>query len=484
MKIKGWLALVLLIFFPTNLQAQTKAGDLKLEPFIFETANGQKVEAERGFLTVLENRQNPRSRLIQIVFVRFKSTATNPKSPIIYLAGGPGSSGIGAARGARFPMFMALREVADVIALDQRGVGLSKPNLNCLNFLDLPLERIVTENEYLQNVQNRSKECSRYWRDQGADLTGYNTLENAQDIEDLRRALGTPKINLVAISYGTHLGLTILKRNGKNIEKAVLAGIEGLDQTYKLPSNIQLQLEAINREVKADSALSQKIPDLIALMKRVFEKVEKNPPTVDLTDPRSQQKVKVTIGKFDLQYLTASAMGDTQFISQLPALFYAMDQGDFSLVMPQVVALRRRGIGSAMAFMMDCAAGISKQRFQRIEKEIPNTLLGALIDFPFPKVCSAWDQNDLGDQFRAAFKTKVPTLFISGTLDGRTPISNAEETRKGFPDSQHLIIERAGHSDDLFVSSPQIVERMVKFLRGEKIDLTRINLPPLKWKKF
>ncbi len=482
---KKILALIVtLISLQISNFGQTKAGELKLEPFKFEAPNQQPMDTERGFLTVPENRQNPNGRLIQIAFVRFKSTSPNPKSPIVYLAGGPGSSGISAARSARFPMFMALREVADVIALDQRGVGQSKPNLNCLNSLDLPLEKAIGETEFLQVAKERSKGCAKFWTEQGVDLTGYNTIENADDIEDLRKALGTTKINILGISYGTHLGLTVLKRHGKNIEKAILAGVEGLDHTYKLPSNIQLQLEAIAREVKADAELSAKIPDFIALMKSVFEKVEKNPPTVEFTDSRTQQKVKVTIGKFDLQILTSSVMGDTNAISQLPALFYAMDKGDFSFIAPQVMTLRKRGIGSAMTFMMDCASGISKARFNRIEKERQNTLLGATIDFPFPNICEAWNQNDLGESFRKPFKTNVPTLFISGTLDGRTPVSNAEETRRGFSNSQHLIIERAGHSDDLFVSSPQIAERMLKFLKGDKIDSTKITLPPLKWRKF
>lgn len=478
-----WLFLVL-TFLSAKLFSQTNVGELKIEPITFETAGGQKVEAERGFLTVPENRQPPQSRLIQIAFVRFKTTSSNPVSPIVYLAGGPGSSGISAARGGRFQMFMALREIGDVITLDQRGVGQSKPNLNCLNVLDLPFDKVAGEQDYLQNVLDKSKLCAKYWRDQGVVLNGYNTVENADDIEDLRKAIGAKKINLLGISYGTHLGLTVIKRHGKNIEKAILAGVEGLDSTYKLPSNIQLQLEAIAQEVKADPDLNAKIPDFIALIKRVFEKVEKNPPTVEITDPNTKQKIKVIISKFELQLLTSLVMGDTGFISQLPALFYSMDQGDFSQIAQQILMIRRQGIGSAMSFMMDCASGISKDRFKRIEVEKQNTLLGAYIDFPFPKVCEAWNQKDLGESFRASFKTKVPTLFISGTLDGRTPVSNAEKVRKGFSNSQHLIIERAGHSDDLLISSPKIAETMVAFLKGEKISDLKITLPPLRWRKI
>jgi pimeloyl-ACP methyl ester carboxylesterase len=134
-----------LIFFLSCLTitafGQQKAGDLKIEPYVFESAGKEKVDAEFGRLLVPENRRKPNSNLIELAFVRFKSTSKNPGPPIVYLAGGPGGSGIGAARGSRFPLFMAMREVADVIALDQRGTGMSKPNLSCGESLDYPIEK-------------------------------------------------------------------------------------------------------------------------------------------------------------------------------------------------------------------------------------------------------------------------------------------------------------------------------------------------------
>src|SRR3954467_8348305 len=96
-----------------SVSAQRKAGDLRLEPYSFEATNREKIDAQLGHLTVPENRPNPKSRLIELAFVRFKSTSANPGPPVVYLAGGPGSSGIGAARGTRFPLFMAMREVGD-----------------------------------------------------------------------------------------------------------------------------------------------------------------------------------------------------------------------------------------------------------------------------------------------------------------------------------------------------------------------------------
>ncbi len=138
-----------------SVNAQPKAGTLKIKPYTFENEKGEKVESEFGTLLVPENRSNPESNLIELAFVRFKSTAKNPGPPIVYLAGGPGGSGIGTATGTRFPLFMALREIADVIAFDQRGTGYSKPNLGCFERLALPLDVAPSREARLKELRDK-----------------------------------------------------------------------------------------------------------------------------------------------------------------------------------------------------------------------------------------------------------------------------------------------------------------------------------------
>ena len=122
----SYKCVLLTVMAVISINAQPKSGTLKLKPYAFETNDKKdKVDAEFGTVFVPENRSDPESNLIELAFVRFKSTAKNPGPPIVYLAGGPGGSGIGTARGSRFPLFMALREIADVIAFDQRGTGFS-----------------------------------------------------------------------------------------------------------------------------------------------------------------------------------------------------------------------------------------------------------------------------------------------------------------------------------------------------------------------
>ncbi|MEX2015459.1 MAG: hypothetical protein WD873_02405 [Candidatus Hydrogenedentales bacterium] len=110
-----------------------------VEPYVFES-QGERVEAELGRFSVPENRSNPDSRQITLTYVTFPATTPDPGPPIVYLAGGPGGAGTGAARTVRFHLFMKLREVADVIAFDQRGTGMSEFNMSCDSNLNLPLD--------------------------------------------------------------------------------------------------------------------------------------------------------------------------------------------------------------------------------------------------------------------------------------------------------------------------------------------------------
>lgn len=461
-----------------------QAGKLTLCSYIVKTdltgpdSDRHRILGELGRLLVPERRSNPDSRLIELAFVRLKSTAQQPGPPLVYLAGGPGLSGIDALRQEMlYPWFAALRQAGDVIALDQRGTGLSNPRLDCLETWDLPLDRPDSREEVLHVGREKSHICADFWRQQGVDLAGYTTEESADDIEDLRKALGYDTLNLCGASYGSHLALATIRRHGAHISRAIIAMVEGLDHTIKLPGTIQRHMEQLNALVKTDPYWQAHILDLLALMQAIFVRLEREPVTVSVTDRRTKEKFAVCAGKFDLQWLTARDLCTQSFIAKLPARYYAMAQGDFSWLGARVLARRREWLGNAMSYIMDGASGVSPERYARIQQEAPQTLLGDLINFPFPEIASAWECPDLGPAFRTPFISNVPALFLSGTLDARTPISNAEEVRAGFPHSQHIIVEGATHSIAEIVQAPGITTAMLDFLGGQAVTITQSSIP-------
>jgi pimeloyl-ACP methyl ester carboxylesterase len=274
------------------------------------------------------------------------------------------------------------------------------------------------------------------------------------------------------------LAISALKRHETSIDRVILAGVEGPDDTLKLPSEIQEHLEEIARLVKSDAKVNRVVPNFLALMGSVLDQLANQPVTVSEFDPRTRQMTKVVMGKFDLQLVTANAVGDSAAIRALPAFYFELSRGDWSGLARQVINLRRRPLGNAMSYAMDCASSASASRLARIKQEEKGMLLGSVINLPFPEICEAWGVARLGDDFRRLPRSKVPVLIISGTIDGRTPISNSQALRKRLSGSLQLVIEGASH-DGLFASSPKIREVVSEFVKTGRISTNLIRLSPV-----
>ena len=453
----------------------------RVEPHPFERTNGERVPAELGELEVPEDRECPDSRRIKLRFVRFAATTPRPGSPIIYLAGGPGGSGIQSARGARFPVFMALRAVADVIALDQRGTGISEGTLDCTERYELPVDRPVTRAMVGEVMGRAARQCADRLAAGGVALGGYDTLQSAADLDDLRRALGAERMTLWGTSYGTTLALATLQRNAARIDRLILAGVEPLDQMLKLPSEQQRLLGVVARMAAADPQLAGRVPDLAGSIRRLVARLAATPVTVPLLDPRSGATVNVVLGPIDLQMSIAALLRGPETLAHLPELVARLESGDWLALGLLAAGLSDGTLPSMTALAMDCASGASPAWLARIAREARGTVLGDAINVPMPEVCAHLPIAVLDDAFRTNPRASVPVLAISGTLDGRTPPSGAARVLASLSQGRHLILEGAGHGDGLFVASPRITEAILQFLRGELADDERVALPPMRF---
>jgi pimeloyl-ACP methyl ester carboxylesterase len=451
------------------------------QEIVYKDKSNQEVKVEYGTLVVPERHGKPQGNTIELAFFRLKSVSPNPGSPIVFLEGGPGLPGTNAYYGPMMELLIPLREVGDVIILDQRGTGHTKPRMTCPNTPNTVSEQAATYEAMLNDSMERNRKCAESLRSQGIDLSAYNMNESADDLEDLRKALGAKKISLLGFSGGTTLALTTLRRHGPNLDRVVMAGIEGTAHMNKLPSNIQKQLVKIDALVKADPEISKLVPDLLGLMKSVLDQFEKEPVTIELTDSKTKQKFKVKIGKYVLQGITSLMIGTTDRISLLPTFYYALSKGDTSLLTQLINRLNNRTISDATASLMDCASGVSKERQEQIRREAGEPLLGDAINFPFPEICDVWGNPDLGDSYRSQVNSSVPTLLISGTLDGFTPVNNAVEVAKGLPNSVQVIIDGGGH-EDLLVGTQKAKEVILGFMKGAPVSTKSIGFPPIKFK--
>jgi pimeloyl-ACP methyl ester carboxylesterase len=464
---------------------QSVAVSANEERFVFVTWDKQQVDAFRGSFTVPENRAVAGSRMIPIKYVRLAATGEKAGPPIVYLAGGPGGSGIDAIN-YRYRMFMAMRKHADVIALDQRGAGDSNVAPECRSGKIIPSTTATTDRRFAEYYRDALRECLAFWRKEGVDLAGYNTVQNAQDLDALRRHIGAKRIVLWGTSYGSHLALAALKELRGSVDRVVISSVEGLNQTFKLPARTEQYLDRLQAAIDTQPAAKAAYPDVKALMRRVHAKLEREPVRVHLKS-RDGSKTDCLLQRRDLQLLAAGLIADPRSVARLLAIYDAIDRGveppleqiparllpDHLASVGQPIALE------AMPIAMDIASGMTADHRRRILDQAKTAILGNYLD-PALFFDGMAPELDLGDSFRADPVSDVPVLVLSGTLDGRTIIESQHEAVSRLKNATMITVENAGHN--LFDEpSAAIQETIDLFMAGNTVrgGTIQIELPDM-----
>ena len=450
---------------------------LQFQPYALETQAHGTHAAEIAWLDVPARYANANSARLRLRIVRLlapitASRAARSDAPIVYLAGGPGGSGVGSARGPRWPMFDRMRQHGDVLLLDQRGAGESSLPPECPHQAMSALGHAAK----LAIQRQVAAQCVAFWRAQNIDLDAFNTEENAHDVNALRLALQVPKLRLWAISYGTHLATAVLRHHGEHIERVILMGYEGPDDTLKLPLAADALLSQIEAQATTDPRVIQEFKPVVANLHALLAKLAQTPQRA-----RSLMTGKqVTIGPFEAQLGVVLMLTKSDTMRHVPLAIGLALQGDAGLLSEYVQGYEQALTSfRAMPLAMDIASGVSAARSTQIAVQTPKSVLGGALNFPFPDIGTELGITDLGAVFRTPLITAVPTLFVTGSMDGRTPSANMEAALPGFSMASQLRIDGAGHDNDLWLSHPEIADTLEAFMQGTWEGEKQLQAPRL-----
>jgi pimeloyl-ACP methyl ester carboxylesterase len=458
------------------------AAQLRFEPYAVPLSDGRAVDAERAELAVPERRRAAESRAVTLSVVRLRGTRPGTAGPpILYLNGSPGgAAGSDVLRSAAlFPFLDRLREGGDVLVLDYRGTGLSRPRLDCPRRSPVPDDLFASRERALATFTAAARLCADSLRAAGVDLAGYTWAEMAEDVESLRRAVAAPTLRLVGFSSGTHLALAYLRAHPTHVARVVFLGTEGPDDTRKLPSVMDRQLATIDRLVHADTALARDVPDFLATVESVLARLDREPLRLEVQDPATGRTVRGTVGRFGLEFITAKSLSGPAEFDGLPRLYASLARGDTRGLVRILQGFVARPPAGPLAHIPDGASGVSPARAARIAAESPRARLHDAAAFPHPEIMEAWAVAPLPAAFRAPVRSRVPALFVTGSLDGNTPPDQAERVRAGFPRSHHLIVEGGGHDAAWVV--PAALDAVVAFLDGRDVRGVRASAPPVRF---
>lgn len=476
MQIPAFIAGAVLLTAAAAPGARAECGQ---EPITFTADSGESVAAWRGRLEVPELWGAPDSRTIELGYVCFRATGEEPGAPIVYLAGGPGGSGIDTARGPRFALFMAMREHGDVIAFDQRGTGQSDHTAQCRSSVRLREDEPHSDADIAEAYRAAVRECAGFWQGEGIDIRGYTTAQSVADLDALRVHLGAEKISLWGISYGSHLAFAALDAIDERIERVIVASAEGLDQTVKLPARTDAYFARLQAAVDAQPGARAAYPDIAAMMTRVHARLETEPVLLQLPQ-EDGSSAPFLLQRSTMQRMTSALINDPQNARVLLMVYASLDAGDTGLVTSLLARFVEPGEPielRAMPTAMDLASGISPGRLALVEAQAEASLVGLWLNFPMPQIAGTLPGLDLGEDFRDGPVSDVPVLLLTGTLDGRTYPEGQAEAVAGLTEVTQVTIVNAGHN--LFMSSPEVGAVMAAFMRGEPVHTRQIVVEPV-----
>jgi pimeloyl-ACP methyl ester carboxylesterase len=410
------------------------AGDY--EPADCPIKTPRRYNVECGYLTVPENRAIADSPTIQLAVAIVPARDGAEYPPLIYLAGGPGSSALDEfdadPEGWEYP-FTRHR---DLILLDQRGTGYSFPSLDCPEFAE------ADEDE------NPDELCYDRLVDEGVDLAAYNTAENAADVESLRLALGIEQWDLLAISYGTRLALQVMEAHPDGVRSVVLDSIfpPHVDTPLEDVLSTMAALDRLFAECAQDDYCDQEYPDLEAIFLETVATLNEDE--------------NADIYGDDLLFAVSNAFNDTTYIPLLPRIIYEVADGNYEALAEIGFEMEygrfptyrdddysdSEGMYNSVMCFDEYASGDYERVEEAVVGQIPEELEAGLLQnaYDMTTVCAYWNTQRRTDN--TAVSSAIPTLILAGQYDVATPASWAHLAADTLSNAAVYEFPGSGHS--------------------------------------
>ncbi len=427
------------------------------------TLPGLEEEARCGTLEVPEDRRHPEGRRIplrvSVLPARPAQGRAAAPDPVFAIAGGPGESAV--ANAAIFAQLLGgagdagdARDARDVVLVDLRGTGGS-------NRLDCPLPGSDGDPQaYLGDFLPLAavRDCAGRLRQLGIDPALYTTAEAVEDLEMVREALGYDRINLYGVSYGSRVALVYLRNHPGRVRSAVLHGVAPTSMAVPLhhAGDSQRSLDMLLGECAADEACRAAWPDLKTKLAAVQERLAKAPAAVEIADPRTKQRVKLTI-PLDLFNEELRWRLYTEAPSPIPEYIHKAFQGDFGKLAASILR-QRRAIASGAALSLGtylsatCAedvpliVGEGAEGAEEAKRLARGTFLGTYRVDQQVRACSVWPRGKVPPGFAEDVRSDVPVLLLSGDRDPATPPRWGEQAARALSRSRHVVFRRGAHA--------------------------------------
>ncbi|MGL1957090.1 MAG: alpha/beta hydrolase [Colwellia sp.] len=426
--------------------------------------DGIKAQVQCGSLQVPENYAQPEAEKIYINFAVLPAIDNSEnKTPLMFLAGGPGQAAAELAPALR-QVFNEVRKTRDLILVDQRGTGKSHP-LECPDIDEQDVYQMIPEQFSDQEV----KDCLAQFT---GDLAQYNSENAIRDFDAVRDVLGHQQINIYGGSYGTRAGLVYMRMFPDSLRSVILDSVGPIEVPIGLFGQSSAQsFNLLLEHCQEETSCHQAYPNLAQEFAQLKARFDKSPVTVAIPHPRLGTKTQFVISKakfigtlFQQLYAVPSRSLVPLIIHQAYVENYAPLAG--------IIATSEGGMGiyTGLLFNITCNEDFPKITDAMFARDADNDFGGNNSQSGFKQVCPLWPQYRPSDAFYTPVTADIPTLILSGELDPVTPPSNGEYPANTLPNSNHIIVKNASHTVAMGSCVNDIVNEFLTSIDPKNLD--------------
>ena len=414
---------------------------------------------------------SPRIRLAVVVILAVDVENRRP-DPLFLAQGGPGGSTIGSfAQNLLDDPRKRPTLNRDLVLWDQRGTYFSQPRLRCREGNALPPD---ADDKAQREAFLR---CGERLARESGDLSAFNSLENARDVDDVRAALGYESFNFYGVSYGTELGQFLMRERPPGLRSVVLDAVVplGFSLVTGVPAVRQTVMLRYAQSCEASPACNAAYPDLANRYQALLERLDKNPVPVALgpaaqqpvartapppasgTEPKAAEKRpdSATINGGDFDAALYQSVYQRDAVPFIPYIVQRAEQGDFSFMLNIVRMMQASNddMADAMYMTVVCAEfgdtpeaalqfpGVIKRLVEAGQNDARQIL----------QLCRDWNIRLLDKSLLLPVKSDIPTLLLSGRFDPITPPEQADRVAAHLSRAFKFTFPRGAHGQAFVV---------------------------------
>lgn len=438
-----------------------------------------------GFVKVPLFHADPDGASIRLAVGIIKPERGEPAGePLLMLNGGPGGNSntlVQLFAPSFIASYAALRKGREIVVFDQRGTGFSAPGLYCPGDIDPATDRPVRPDDGA--AAGEPKDETAYEAAGAAcaagleritDLTAFTTTESAQDVNDIRVALGYRQIDLWGQSYGTRLALEAMRLYPEGvITSTVLESVLPPDRPFLSTFVVGFNdaLVRLADACAADRACSAAYPDVLGDFERAVDRFNDRPLQTSFVDLVTDRTTPVSVDGATISFLVYQLVFSGILVGVVPDFLHALADGDSGVLDQYLPVLSVESVATGFYYSVLCQDELAFESLSETQSAIAdedllpviaNDRVGLGIADYFA-VCRGFGLPPSDPVQAEPVSSDIPTLIVSGEYDPITPPSNGEDAAQSLSNSQVVVASALAHTPIAF-SQRCLLARTIDFL--------------------